>query len=293
MVGLFFAFVKSVNELRGMEQAFPLFTVPLQAFTRDEYKDFLRSVAVGSSVCTVHTVNPEMLVDARLHPEFAQVLSSATRCIPDGAGIRYACLALFGAHVDVHPGVDTIVDLADIAHEQQLRVAVCGARPQEHEVFKTLLAKRAPAVSVLCIDPGIIDERDPHLPLPVVEQLIAFAPHIVLVALGQGRGVRQGKQERIVQELAPKLPSARIMMGVGGALDMLGGTLQRAPEALRTRNLEWMYRFVLQPWRFRRIAKAVFVFPLFIVWETIKKGVFFSATVRVLRQVGKDLFGKR
>jgi N-acetylglucosaminyldiphosphoundecaprenol N-acetyl-beta-D-mannosaminyltransferase len=266
-----------------------LFSVPLQTFSREAYGAYLRTLAEATSVHTVHTVNPEMLVDARLHAEFSAVLSSATVCVPDGAGIRYACLALFDDLIEVHPGVDTIIDLADIAHEERLRIAVCGARPQEHEVFTALLAKRAPAAPVLCIDPGIIDERDPHLSLPVVERLVAFAPHIVLVALGQGRGVRQGKQERIVQELVLKLPSARIIMGVGGALDMLGGSVERAPSWMRKRNLEWMYRFVLQPWRCKRIFKALVVFPSFIVWETIKKHVFFQATVRVFRQVIKDV----
>ncbi len=272
-----------------MENVFSLFDIPLQSFSQEEYKDFLRSAAGGERATTIHTVNPEMLVDARAHTSFAKTLGSATACIPDGAGIRYACLALFGELVPVHPGVDTIADVMDIAHELKLRIAVCGARPKEHEVFRTLLAKRAPAAELLCIDPGIIDERDPHLPLPSVERLVAFAPHIVLVALGQGRGVRQGKQEHIVQELAHKLSSARIIMGVGGALDMLGGSVERAPSWMRSRNLEWVYRLILQPWRFQRIIKAFPVFPFFVVWETIKKRIFFQATVRVIKQVYKDL----
>ncbi len=275
-----------------MGEVLSLFHVPLQSFSREEYLSFLCAAGAGDTVCTIHTVNPEMLVDASMHPQFAEVLAQATRCIPDGVGIRYACLALYSALVPIHPGVDTIADIADIAHEQGLRIAVCGARAKEHEAFRILLAKRAPAAELLCLDPGIIDERDPHLPLPVVERLIAFAPHIVLVALGQGRGLRQGKQEYIVQELAGKISTARIIMGVGGSLDVLGGKIARAPHWMRKRNLEWMYRLFLQPWRLQRILKAFPVFPLFVIWETIKKRVFFRATVRVLRQVVRDLFVK-
>lgn len=272
-----------------MKNVFSLFDIPLQSFSKEEYKIFLRSATEKEKATTIHTVNPEMLVDAHAHAAFARTLASATVCIPDGAGIRYACLALSGEIIPVHPGVDTISDIMDLAHEQRLRIAVCGARQKEHEAFRTLLVKRAPAVELLCIDPGIIDERDPHLPLPSVERLVAFAPHIVLVALGQGRGVRQGKQEHIVQELVHKLPSARIIMGVGGALDMLGGSVERAPSWMRSRNLEWVYRLILQPWRFQRIIKAFPVFPFFVVWETIKKRIFFQATVRVVKQVYKDL----
>lgn len=266
-----------------------LFDVSIQCFSREAYVQALRDAVLGNTVCTIHTVNPEMLVDAHIHAEFAHILSSATYCVPDGAGIRYATIALFSDALEVHPGVDTITDLADLAHELRLRVAVCGARAREHKAFKTFLAKRAPAAELFCIDPGIIDERDPHLPLPIVERLVAFSPHVLLVALGQGRGIRQGKQERIVQELVSKLPTARIIIGVGGALDMLSGRIERAPEWMRSRNLEWLYRFVLQPWRWKRMAKAFLVFPLYVVWETIKKGIFFSATLRVLRWVYKDL----
>lgn len=273
-----------------MQETFSIFDIPLTSCTQEAYKSFLRLAAQGEKVTTIHTVNPEMLVDAHTHTSFARTLGSATACIPDGAGIRYACLALYGETVPVHPGVDTISDMMDIAHEQRLRIAVCGARPKEHEVFRTLLLKRAPAAELLCIDPGIIDERDPHLPLPSLERLVTFAPHIVLVALGQGRGVRQGKQERIVQDLAQKLPSARIIVGVGGALDMLGGSVDRAPSWMRSRNLEWVYRLILQPWRFQRIIKAFPVFPAFIVWETLKKHIFLRATVRVMQQVYKDVF---
>lgn len=273
-----------------MSVSFSLFFVPIQIFTRDDYRRHLRDALQEHAVTTIHTVNPEMLVDARLHGDFAQVLTQARWCIPDGVGIRYAFLALTGSLLHVHPGVDTVLDLLELAHEFRLRIAVCGARASEHEVFRTILLKRAPAAELLCIDPGIIDERDPHLPLPAVEKLVSFAPQIVLVALGQGRGVRQGKQERVLQELAPRIPSAKMLIGVGGALDMLGGSVSRAPVWLRTRNLEWFYRLALQPWRLKRIVKALFIFPLFVVWEVMKQGIFWKATVRVLTQVYKDLW---
>lgn len=273
----------------SMQETYQIGNVPLVHPTKDEYQDFLRNALRGTGVSTIHTVNPEMLIDANAHAVFARTLASATVCVPDGVGIRYACLALYNAAIEVHPGIDTVLELMDLTHTEHVRIAVCGARPKEHEAFRVLLAKRSPAAELLCIDPGIIDERDPHLPSPSVERLLAFAPHIVLVALGQGRGVRQGKQEYIVQELAQKLPSARIIIGVGGALDVLGGRITRAPSWMRMRNLEWLYRLILQPWRFQRICKAFIMFPAFIVWETIKKRIFLQATTRVLRQVGRDI----
>jgi N-acetylglucosaminyldiphosphoundecaprenol N-acetyl-beta-D-mannosaminyltransferase len=44
----------------------------------------------------------------------------------------------------------------------------------------------------------------------------------------------------------------RIAIGVGGALDYLAGTVRRAPEPVRALGLEWAYRLVREPWRWRR-----------------------------------------
>mgnify|MGYP003758542785 FL=1 len=42
------------------------------------------------------------------------------------------------------------------------------------------------------------------------------------------------------------------MMGVGGSLDFLVGAQKRAPRWLQRLNLEWLYRLIVQPWRWRR-----------------------------------------
>jgi N-acetylglucosaminyldiphosphoundecaprenol N-acetyl-beta-D-mannosaminyltransferase len=53
----------------------------------------------------------------------------------------------------------------------------------------------------------------------------------------------------------------RLAMGVGGAFDFLTGRIPRAPKAIRTLGLEWLWRLYQQPKRFRRIWNAVIVFP--------------------------------
>jgi N-acetylglucosaminyldiphosphoundecaprenol N-acetyl-beta-D-mannosaminyltransferase len=42
-------------------------------------------------------------------------------------------------------------------------------------------------------------------------------------------------------------------MGVGGALDVLAGRVPRAPQWLRRLGLEWAWRLVREPWRWRRM----------------------------------------
>ncbi len=260
-------------------------------FSWEQYKKALSDALLGkipeASCVTIHTVNPEMLVDAHAHPAFLSVLSQATWCIPDGSGIAYALSALYDTACEdyVHPGVDTLEMLLDLAYTTHARIAVCGARPLEHKAFQELAARKAPGCPVLCKDPGLIDERDPHVPLVTFTELQAFAPDILFVALGQGKGLRQGKQEYIVQEFARLLPKTKVIIGVGGALDMLSGRVARSPWALRRRGLEWLYRVSVQPWRGKRIAKAVVVFPLLIAKEAIMRRRFIRACSAVIARI--------
>ena len=53
-------------------------------------------------------------------------------------------------------------------------------------------------------------------------------------------------------------------MGVGGTMDVISGNLTRAPKAWQKCGMEWLYRVIQEPSRWRRIAKL----PLF-VWYLI------------------------
>jgi N-acetylglucosaminyldiphosphoundecaprenol N-acetyl-beta-D-mannosaminyltransferase len=49
-------------------------------------------------------------------------------------------------------------------------------------------------------------------------------------------------------------------LGVGGTFDFLAGVVPRAPGFIRRVGLEWLYRLILQPWRWRRqLALPLFV----------------------------------
>ena len=80
-------------------------------------------------------------------------------------------------------------------------------------------------------------------------------PEILFVAFGHGK-----QEEWIVQHLRD-MPFVRVAMGIGGSFDFIAGRANRAPRFLRNAGLEWLWRLFTQPWRLRRIADAVFVFP--------------------------------
>jgi N-acetylglucosaminyldiphosphoundecaprenol N-acetyl-beta-D-mannosaminyltransferase len=46
--------------------------------------------------------------------------------------------------------------------------------------------------------------------------------------------------------------SVKVCQGVGGTFDVLAGTVRRAPQAVRSANLEWAYRLLREPSRLLR-----------------------------------------
>ena len=52
---------------------------------------------------------------------------------------------------------------------------------------------------------------------------------------------------------------ARLAIGLGGALDVFAGNVERAPESWRKLGLEWAYRLSREPKRIGRMAKLPLV----------------------------------
>ena len=52
---------------------------------------------------------------------------------------------------------------------------------------------------------------------------------------------------------------ARLMLGLGGSLDVFAGTVERAPEGWQRLGLEWLHRLLREPKRIGRMAKLPLV----------------------------------
>ncbi len=60
------------------------------------------------------------------------------------------------------------------------------------------------------------------------------------------------------------MPSVKLAVGVGGAFDFITGRIKRAPKLMRSIGLEWLWRLFCQPWRIKRVFRAIIKFPLLV-----------------------------
>ncbi|WP_235561031.1 WecB/TagA/CpsF family glycosyltransferase [Bacillus sp. FJAT-28004] len=99
-----------------------------------------------------------------------------------------------------------------------------------------------PNVSILGRYHGFFDHREEAR---IVDEITNLSPDVLVVALGAP------KAEFWIHKFKNTL-NARVAIGVGGSLDTIAGTVKRAPVIWQKTNLEWLYRLIKQPSRWKR-----------------------------------------
>ncbi|MDR2428206.1 MAG: WecB/TagA/CpsF family glycosyltransferase [Candidatus Margulisbacteria bacterium] len=178
--------------------------------------------------CFIVTANAEICYRAAKDPELRAVLNSADLCLPDSVGARWA-LRRQGIAAELYPGVE----LAEWILRQGFSVYVLGAKPE------VLARLRFP--NIVGKHHGFFDADAEKSILAEIQRL---QPQVILAALGAG------KQELWLSRHKNSLKS--LLIGVGGAIDVISGCKRRAPKIFRKAGLEWFYRLLREPQRLFR-----------------------------------------
>lgn len=219
--------------------------VKLQGFNIDTFTfdEALQYAEKGQVV----TINPEMILSARRNADFAEIINSAELVIPDGIGVQLG-LKILGHNVRRIAGIEFGRKLIDKFASQP--TAFVGAKPEIIQKAVENLKKEVPNLNAVYVQDGYFKDDD-----RVLDELTAANPKLVLVALGSP------KQEIFISKAKNLLPNA-LFIGLGGSFDVWSGVVERAPEIWQKLGLEWLYRTVKEPKRFKRIFPTL---PLFVL----------------------------
>lgn len=219
--------------------------VKLQGFDIDTFTfdEALQYAEKGQVV----TINPEMILSARRNADFAEIINSAELVIPDGIGVQLG-LKILGHNVRRIAGIEFGRKLIDKFASQP--TAFVGAKPEIIQKAVENLKKEVPNLNAVYVQDGYFKDDD-----RVLDELTAANPKLVLVALGSP------KQEIFISKAKNLLPNA-LFIGLGGSFDVWSGVVERAPEIWQKLGLEWLYRTVKEPKRFKRIFPTL---PLFVL----------------------------
>ncbi|MCA9778429.1 MAG: WecB/TagA/CpsF family glycosyltransferase [Candidatus Eremiobacteraeota bacterium] len=189
------------------------------------------------------TLGTEMVMSAQENEEFRVIVESADLVVPDGIGVVMASrLAGLEAPERV-TGVELLHDLVEASNDETGFFFYGSAPGVAEQAVANLQSKVKP---FLCA--GILDGyvQDPEIVLVEIEK---SRPQILFVALGSPR------QESFLSQHRERLEKAgvRLGVGVGGSFDVYAGTVERAPAWVQKVHMEWLYRLLKQPSRWRRM----------------------------------------
>lgn len=193
----------------------------------------------------VVTPNPEIILESQKNEKLASAVKSADMVLPDGVGVIYASHILGTPIKNRIPGIDFASALMARISENGRKVFLLGAKPGVAELAGERLAERYPGLVICGVNDGYFEEEDTEF---IIEKINSASPDLVLVCLGSP------KQEIWMKNNA-ELLDAGLLIGLGGALDVYAGVVERAPRKWRSMGLEWLYRLIREPKRIKRMVK--------------------------------------
>ena len=166
--------------------------------------------------------------------------------IPDGAGVLWASIFLKERPIQERiPGIDFTLDLCKMAQQREYSVYFLGSRQETLDQAVEIIQEEHPSLIVAGKRNGYFSIEEES---EIVKQINSSGARILFVAMGVPL------QEQFIDRNR-QLLEVSLVMGVGGALDVISGRLKRCPKFFQDYGLEWAYRTAKQPWRLARVLQ--------------------------------------
>lgn len=232
--------------------------VPIDALSWQQTRERLMGwAAVRASryvcICNVHSV-----VTARQEPAFLRVVEQADMATPDGAPVAWSLKHNgFPGQARIN-GPDLMWALCEDAARQGVSVGFYGSTPGTLDKLRLALARAFPSLQLAyCVSPPfrpLSDEEDEAS----CNNINASGVGLLFVGLGCP------KQEAWMAAHRGRVNA--VMLGVGAAFDYHAGTINRAPQWMRSMGLEWLHRLCSEP---RRLWRRYLVTNSIFIWKTV------------------------
>ena len=192
-------------------------------------------------------VNPEKVFVLRNDAFLREFFDRAALLIPDGIGMVKGLKILHNIKVSRVPGADLMQNICAEAPERGYRIFIYGASEEVSAKSCEILRQRHPGIKIVGRANGFVRPEDMD---NLVESINESRADILFIAMGSPR------QEKWMSEYAGMLTTVKICQGIGGTLDTIAGTVKRAPKFWQKLGLEWFYRLLCQPSRFKRQVRC-------------------------------------
>lgn len=213
--------------------------------------------------CWVYlTLNAEIALSVPHSPPLQRLLvEPRARVSVDGQWLWWALRRKYPRQpLDKLAGSDLIHTLAAFAAAHGRRVLLLGSTPEANGRAVWRLRCRWPALAISGYAPPMYEpgsKGEEPATTCILKAIDAWQADYVVLGLGAD------KEHRLAEHLAPLLDGRVLgLLCFGGAIDMAGGTLRRAPVWMQRCGLEGLFRLLQRPSRWRRCTVAARILPI-------------------------------
>lgn len=238
--------------------------VPVDMVNNEQAMEIFKGLMDKPGCDLIVTPNSEIIMNATRDSELKMLIEEAGLIIPDGIGLVYASKIIGQPLTERVTGVDFLSQILGYLEETGQSVYLLGSKPANDERASVAelagenMCIRYPNLKIAGTHDGYFKKEEEAA---LVEEINASGADFLCVALGAP------KQEKFIYEHRHEFTNVKAGIGVGGSLDVWAGTVKRAPKFYQDHGLEWLYRLVQEPSRYKRMAQL----PLFMI-KVIAKG---------------------
>jgi len=261
-----------------------ILSIPLNKLTRKEASEKFVNFCNGKKQVFTSTPNAEIILEAQKNEKLKKYLQECELNMADSVSLLWASMvqkfnwSYFRAILELlflpfrkHSwnkilpeqvcGSDVFYDICKEAENKNKSIFLLGASEGVAEKTKNIIQKKYPKLKIVGAIAGSPLEKDDEL---MIDEINKSKPDILFLAYGCP------KQEMWIYRNLKKCTSVYVACGIGGTFDFVIGKIKRAPKIIRSLGFEWLWRLIQEPKRFKRIFRAVFVFP-YIFLKNLKK----------------------
>jgi N-acetylglucosaminyldiphosphoundecaprenol N-acetyl-beta-D-mannosaminyltransferase len=231
--------------------------VRLDNITLDETVNRVADMISHHEAGLIATVNAEFIREAQTNRPYRRVINGAALALADGSGGTILA-RLRGTPLKARiPGVDLAERLVAEAADRGWRVFLLGGAPEAAMKAATVWQQRYPNFQIAGVNDG---SSSAEAAPAIVKEIGDSKADIIFVAFSFPR-----QELWIDDNLAAT--GASVGIGLGGTFDYVAGLRPRAPKPWRRLGLEWLYRLITQPWRYKRMLAVPYM-----VWLVLRYG---------------------
>lgn len=205
--------------------------------------DKLKAAMEKEGTTTLYTPNSEIVMAAQNDRELMDLLNSGSLVIADGIGLIYASRINKNPLPERVTGFDISLALIKYINEKGYTIYILGSSPENVEEAVKRITDDYPNINIGGYHHGYFSPEEEET---IISNINKANPHFLMVGFGAP------KQEKWIHRNKGKL-NARVIGGIGGTIDILSGRVKRAPDMFCKLGLEWFYRLVKQPSRYKRM----------------------------------------